>query len=166
MIAVDDFLSVVVTFTRSNRSFRTLTKRGVLQQNIPNICLNATAQRTILFKNGDLAPRVRALVFSAWRCCRRSRVSSPSLTWNFSSQKYYIIIYGNAQQNWICTNENSGPGMTMSSLIICLTAIAHECPEQFVNVRKRSGLLGLPIDLAMCRRSGSGNELSSLYQNE
>jgi hypothetical protein len=36
----------------------------------------------IWLKNGDLAQRVKALVFSARRRCR---TSSPSLTWNFSS---------------------------------------------------------------------------------
>jgi hypothetical protein len=35
------------------------------------------SREPFFFKNGDLAQRVRALAFSARRCCRRSRVRAP-----------------------------------------------------------------------------------------
>jgi hypothetical protein len=42
-------------------------------------------------KNGDLAQRVRALVFSARQCCRRSRVRAPVWPGTFLRRNIKIL---------------------------------------------------------------------------
>jgi hypothetical protein len=70
-------------------------------------------QRTIIFKNGDLAQRSKALVFIARWCCRRSRRGfKPHSTWKCSPLKILIHVFHSMKllPSLSCSGADPGSG--------------------------------------------------------